>query len=295
MLEDSLPRHANGDPIQGSFTLYVDGELKVISSTSSSFRVGSQFNLQPHLCKLENKQAAFDIAIYEGKYYAVGARASSGYREFKGPDDAYQNPVTALIFIPLGNAAEIDAIIQAEYSFQHNQFKPTTTTNSSATSEEYATFYVGTQWLGIPAVQVVEAIQATKIKQLPDTSSILAGVIQHQGTVIPIINLALTMGDTNNEPLDAQLIVVIQRTEESSRFGILVNALGEIPAIEPQKIESIATIFSSANTTAEGITKVDLDNDKHNLLIILSSESMWAKINAVHQEYISNAKLKAAA
>jgi chemotaxis signal transduction protein len=295
MLEDSLPRDANGDPIDGSFTLYVDGELKVISSTLPKFKVGSQFNLQPHLCKLETNQAAFDIAIYEGKYYAIGARASSGYREFKGPDDAYQNPVTALIFIPLGNAAEIDAIIEAEYSFQHNQFKPTTTNNSSDTAEEYATFYVGSQWLGIPATQVVEAIQATKIKQLPDTSSILAGVIQHQGAVIPIINLALTLGDTSSDALEGQLIVVIQRTEDSSRFGILVNALGEIPAIEPEKIESIATIFSSANTTAEGITKVDLENGKHNLLIILSAESMWTKINAVHQEYLDNAKLKVAA
>jgi len=284
MLEDSLPRDSNGEPIIGSFTLYVDGDLQVISSTMPAFKVGSQFTLQAHLCKLAPGEAAFDIAIYEGRYYAVGARASSGYREFKGPEDAYQNPITALIFIPLGIAAEIDAIIEAEYAFQHNQFKPTTTNASAENAEEFATFYVGNQWLGLPATQVIEAIQTNQIKSLPDTSSILEGIMQHQGKVIPVVNLARAIGaPEDNTPTDSKQVVVIQRTAESSHFGILVNALGEIPAIVLESIEPMATIFANANTTTEGITKVESDNGQHNLLVVISAESLWNKIIEAHK------------
>lgn len=283
MLQDSLPRDTNGEPIDGSFTVYVDGDLQVISSTLPAFKVGSQFDLQPHLCKMAPGEAAFDIAIYEGRYYAVGARASSGYREYKGPDDAYQNPVTALIFIPLGIAAEIDAIIEAEYAFKHNQFKPTTSSVSTENAEEYATFYVGNQWLGLPATQVIEAVQTTSIKNLPDSSSILEGIMQHQGKVIPVVNLARAIGVPDDKiPSVSKQVVVIQRSSDSARFGVLVNALGEIPSILPEKIEPMASIFANANSTTAGITKVESDNGQDNILIVLSAENLWARIIEAH-------------
>lgn len=283
MLSDALPRHGGGEPIEGSFTLYVDGDLQVISSTLPAFQVGSQFTIQPSLCKLAPGEAAFDILLYEGRYYAVGARASSGYREYKGPGDAYQNPVTALIFIPLGIAKDIDAMIAAESAYQHNQFKPTTGSVTIANAEEYATFYVGSEWLGLPASHVVEAIQPINIKSLPDTSPILEGVVQHQNHVIPVLNIARLINVECHSAPESRQIIVIEATEKTPRFGILVSALGEIPAIQPGSIELIATIFAAGNTPAEGVTRVQSDNGQENLLIILSTNSLWHKIHNYQQ------------
>jgi len=281
MLQDALPRDEDGNPIKGSFTLYVDGDLKVISSTLKEFEVGSEFTLAPRLCKLAPGESDFDIVIHDGRYYAVGTCASGGYREFKGKDDAYQNQVTALIFIPLGNALEIDALIEADKSFQHNQFKPSSGNIDSKNSVEFATFYVGDDWFGIPAFQVLQATEPVNIRKIPESPATLEGILQYQGNVIPIMNLGTVLGIASNTALENQQIIIIQASGQSPQFGILVSALGEIPAIDPGKVESITNIFSnSSQSAASGITRIISANGQGNMLTILSAESLWAKIQA---------------
>lgn len=280
MLADSLPKDAHGEPLAGSFTLYVDAELQVISSTSAAFPVGSQFDVKPSLCRLAAGDAAFDIAIYEGRYYAVGARASSGYREYKGPIDAYQNHITALIFIPLGNASDIDAILDMENTMQHNQLKTVSTTVPAEGAEEYATFYVDNQWFGLPASEVLEAVQATSIKPLPDSSPAFEGLMQYKGGIIPIVNMAKLLGVKYEIPAGSRQVVVIQPSEKANRMGLLVSALGEIPAIVPDQIEPIASIFPGSNIPVEGVIKVDTQNVAQNMLIILSADHVWSRIKS---------------
>ncbi len=278
MLQDSLPRDAEGQPIKGSFTVYVDSDMKIISSTLPALKVGSEFDIHPSLCKLEPGEDTFDIAVYDGRYYAVGACASAGYREFKGEDDAYKNQVVALIFIPLGNAVEIDALIESDKTIQHNQFKPSSAKKINQNASEYATFYVGSEWFGLPAAQVVEAIEPNNIRHIPESPRILQGILQYKGNVIPIMNVADLLGMEISGPMENQQIIVIQATEKSPQFGILVSALGEIPAIESEKVESIASIFSSAgNSPAVGVTRVIGSNGLGNMLTLFTAESLWTK------------------
>ncbi len=280
MLQDSLPRDADGQPIKGSFTLYVDRDMKIISSTQKEFEVGGEFTIHPNLCKLAPGEGAFDIAIYDGRYYAIGACASGGYREYKGEDDAYKNQVTGLIFIPLGNAKEIDALIEADLAFQHNQFRPSTANVSSNESREYATFYVEQDWFGIPASQIVQAVEPVNIRPIPDTPPILEGILQFQGNVIPVMNLGELLNTEIKSPPESRQIVIIQSTPRSPQFGILVSALGEIPSIEQDKIKLISEIFfSKSNSPAVGITRVPSTDDGSDMLTILSAESLWEKIN----------------
>ncbi|MCB5184609.1 chemotaxis protein CheW [Methylobacillus gramineus] len=283
MLADALPRNADSSPVTGSFTLYVDDKLRVISSTSASFAVGSTFSVLPELCKLDPGGAAFDIALYDGSYYAVGARASSGYREYKGQTDNYQNHVTALIFIPLGNAAEINAMIEAESQFQHNQFTPTSSQAAAQDAEEYATFYIGNHWLGLPASHIVEAMQTDSIKSLPDTASVLEGMIKHQDNVVPVLNLARLTGVDFQVPERDKQIVVVQAGPKMPKFGLLVSALGEIPAIAPADIESLSSLFATVNIPAEGIAKVMTDTGE-NLLILLSAVNLITRISEAVQQ-----------
>ncbi|CAG0952438.1 hypothetical protein MTYP_00266 [Methylophilaceae bacterium] len=282
MLQDSLPRDADGHPIKGSFTLYIDGDMKIISSTLKAFEVGGEFAVHPNLCKLAAGEDSFDIAIYDGRYYAVGACASAGYREYKGENDAYKNQITALIFIPLGNAREIDALIEADKAFQHNQFRPSSAGSGSREASEYATFYIGQDWFGIPASQVVQAIEPLNIRPIPDTPPILQGVLQHQGNVIPIMNMAEMLKTEINSPPESRQIIIIQSTANSPQFGILVSALGEIPSIEPEKIKSLSEIFlSKSNSPAVGITRVPSGNNQSDMLTILSADILWQKINVL--------------
>lgn len=290
MLSDALPRSADNEVIQGSFTLYVDEKLRVISSTSQDFAVGSHFTVHPGLCKLAPGSTGFDIALYHDNYYAVGARASSGYREYKGAGDNYKHHVTALIFIPLGKAADINAMMDSENLLQQNQFKPVSNQAAAEDAEEYATFYIGKHWLGLPASHIVEAIQANSIKPLPDTSSVLEGMLKHKDSVVPVLNLARLTGIDFQPPEQDKQIVIVQAGPKLPKFGLLVSALGEIPAIAPDAIEPLSAFFATINIPAEGIAKVMTDKGE-NLLILLSAVNLITRISeAARQASVQNAE-----
>ncbi|MDR5171736.1 chemotaxis protein CheW [Methylobacillus flagellatus] len=288
MLADALPRGADNDVVKGSFTLYVDEKLRVISSTSRDFAVGSHFAVHPELCKLAPGSTGFDIALYNGNYYAVGARASAGYREYKDAGDSYKNHVTALIFIPLGKAADINAMIDSENLLQQNQFKPASNQAAAADAEEYATFYIGKHWLGLPASHIVEAVQANNIKPLPDTSSVLEGMLKHEDNVVPVLNLARLTGIDFQPPEQDKQIVIVQAGPKLPKFGLLVSALGEIPAIAPHAIEPLSAFFATINIPAEGIAKVMTEKGE-NLLILLSAVNLITRISEAAQQVNSHA------
>lgn len=281
ILNDIVPRDENGKVLSGCFTLFVDGNLKIISSSTKQFEVGSEFEIHPILCKMNPGDSAFDIAVYQGDYYAIGARASSGYREYKGIGDDYKNQMTAMIFIPLGNAETIDALIQADLAIQHNEFKPNSTSVVGSNTKEYATFYVGSQWLGLPTNNVVEAIQDVNVRSIPDTITNIEGVFQYQGKVIPVLNLGKMMGIKNIQASEYMQMIVIQANENASKLAILVNALGEIPPIDQNKIEPITNIFNnSKNNIVVGVTPVATNDGESKMLTVLSAENLLVRSNA---------------
>lgn len=280
ILTDVAPRNIHGDLIEGSFTTFVDEKMRIVSSTRENATIGGEFFLLPSLSNLSEDTNAFDIAEYEGQYYAVGAYTSSGYREFKSKDDAYQSRIMTMIFIPLGNAEEINALITEDSSSQHNEFKTNTTNNIGEDAEEYATFYVDQDWLGIPSSAVTEAIEPKNIRKLPDSQSGFEGVIKFQGEVLPIFNLGKALGCNPDTVEKNKQIIVFNETEDSPKFGILVTALGEIPSINPNNIEAHENIFASnSSSIATGITSVVSSEDKKLMLTIVSPESIWQKFN----------------
>lgn len=280
ILNDVSPRTNNGDLIDNSFTAFVDGDLTIVASTKPGAIIGSKFFILPSLGNLSKGSQAFDIAVYQDCYYAVGAYSSSGYREYKSQQDAYQNKITAMIFIPLGDVKVIDALIDEDNQSQHNEFKTNLNNKNTADTVEFATFYVGEDWLGLPSTDVIEAIEPHGIRKLPQSKGAFEGVIKYHEEVIPIFNLSKALNINLNIANKNQQIIVLNATNESPKFGILVGALGEIPSIDPNKIEAHANIFTSNNSSiATGITSMQSSEHKKMILTIVSAESIWAKFN----------------
>lgn len=280
ILNDINPKDEFGKPIPEAFTLFVDGDLQVISSTNKEILTGSIFNIKPELCKLEPGQTAFDIAIHKGNYYAVGACASSGYREFKGAQDNYKNHMTALIFIPLGQASEIDAMIAADKALKHNEFKPNSAHSERFDTSEYATFYVGNDWLGLPASDVVEAVDPLNIMPIPHSMPYFEGLYQYKRQVLPVMNMAKMLGIDISEHQTNKQLIIVQSANSGDRYALLVSALGEIPAISRQSIEPIANIFGKTSQLfSSGVTKVMSDDGSSKVLTIICSDKIYAMVN----------------
>lgn len=274
MLRDVIPRDKADTPVSGSFTLFVNEQLNVIASTHRDFNIGETFDLMPAISKLKEGGQLFDIAIYQNTYYAVGARAAYGYREFKSEQDSYRNKVVALIFTPLGKVDEINQRIHAEAQVIHNKFNPSLFSQSGQESQEYATFYVGDSWLGIEARFVREAIDEEQLRTLPESAPFIAGMHTYRDGVIPVIDLARMLGHPHYFT-DYRQIIVIEDQASSLKFGVFVSALGEIPYLSANQIQPMNTFFKGASHNP-GIAIANLA--QNSMLTLITASSLWEKV-----------------
>jgi len=280
ILEDVTPCDNRGEMIQGSFTAFIDGNLTIVASTRPDAVIGDQFTLLPSLTNVKAGDNNFGIALYKDNYYAVGAYGSSGYREYKSASDCYANSITAMIFIPLGNAKEIDLLIAEDNASLHNEFKTNNNITTQHETVEYATFYVGSDWLGLPSKAVVEALEPEKIRLVPDSDSALEGLINHHDAVIPIFNMPKAFGKSSEASGKHKQIIVLAETSSSPKFGIIVTALGEIPSIDPNTIESNDSLFGNhSQSVATGITSLYSADQKTLMLTIVAPEKIWRMLN----------------
>jgi chemotaxis signal transduction protein len=277
MLSDSLPRDEKGAVPEGCFGVFADRKRRVIASTDPGIATGGELPIDDAFFALDNGRSYSNIIELRGQYYAVGSKMSSGYREFKGKVDAYQNDVAALIFIPLGQVQEMVDVTPAR---QHKVQTPSAarSRHSGLETTEIATFYIGEEWFGIPSQSVVEAIDAVGITPLPGMPEYVRGVVMFGGD--PILVFCLRDHLHFGKPVDTagytQIVVV--RGEASEPFGILVHRLGEIPEVDNSAIDSVANLFPGEGTLSESVVRPDPDGGREGILVVLSPERIRLKL-----------------
>ena len=278
MLRDVVPRDSDNQSVAGSFTVFINEQLTVISSTCAEIIVGDSFELMPQSAKLKEGEQLFDIAVYQNAYYAVGAHASYGYREYKGEQDNYRNKVIALIFTPLGKVDEINQRIRAESQVIHNKFNPNLFLQYGKDTQEYATFYVADTWMGIETRVVREAIDESQLRTLPEAAPFIAGMHTYQDGIIPVIDLARMLGHPHYFT-DYRQIVVIEDKATSLKFGLFVSALGEIPYLAPGQIQPMNALFKGVSHNP-GIAIANIA--QNSMLTLVTAQSLWSKALTAH-------------
>ncbi|WP_281984861.1 chemotaxis protein CheW [Azonexus hydrophilus] len=269
MLNDALPREASGEPVAGSFALFIDGEARVIAASDTSYRPGQQLALLPELLRPDTNGCARLIAL-DGQVMAVGAAPSSGYREFKGQDDAYRNEVTALVFIPLG-AYDANSRLSAsagEVAMRHTAFA------TDVTVREIATFHLGAHWLGLPVSSVIEAVELNGATTLANAPKQVYGAMIHRNETLPIYNLHAALGlpePVENTGIRQQVVVV--RGDDGKAFGILVDRLGEIMEVPESDIDDLSNIYVGIASVLASVVKTQPGSGQP-MLVLLSVASM---------------------
>ena len=268
MLYDSLPRQASGEPVAGSFAVFVDGEGKIIASTNPAYRAGQTLKLQSDLLKPPANGGSRLIAL-DGHVMAVGARTSAGYREYKGSTDAYRNEVTALVFIPLGAYDPKATLPRAsgEVAARRTSFA------ADVARREIATFHLGTHWLGLPVDSVLEAIELSGAACLANAPKQVYGALIYRNETLPIYNLSAALGlEDSGKPGIRQQVVVV-RGDNGINFGILVDRLGEILEVPLSDIEDLSNIYVGITSVLASIVKTPAQSGSQ-MLVLLSVASM---------------------
>ncbi len=131
--------------------------------------------------------------------------------------------------------------------------------------EQFIGLIVGAEEFLMPIAQVREIIMLTPITFVPNAPTMVDGVINLRGNIIPAINMRKLMGTPRGEPTGATRII-ITRCEDIT-FGILVDGITYVVQLLPSEIEHQS--LPGKGTGAEFIGGISKQGNKINGIIDL--------------------------
>jgi chemotaxis signal transduction protein len=265
MLAGSLPKQ------EGAFALFTERSGRIIASTSPSFPINQRLPLDKAFFSLPNGDGMSKIVSLRGHYYAVGCTTSFGYREYKNSGD-YQNDILAFVFVPLGQEiSEGETSKAAPPSLNHSH-------NKGGDVVELATFLVAGKLYGIPAADVVEAVDPGRLSPITGSRRYLCGMITFHGNnaedsgIVPVINLRILFEAEHKDPDQHSQIVIIRSSE--GLLGLMVDDLYAVPEFDAARLEVLPDSFKSDAGYVGSIIK-PMDDDKDRILPIIDPNRIF--------------------
>ena len=259
MLDDTLPRDTQGEKLSGVFALFTNKEKQIISSSNEDFEVDSYLNIDDSFFDLKNSHGLSKIIEFDNKYYAIAAKCSNGYREYKSRVDDYKNDVLCFVFIYIGS-------INCHTFLQKNKskFLNTSKTKFTPTSVELATFYLGKKLLAVNAKNVIESISIDELKESidMDKNNHFKGMVLYKDKLIAVLDIRYFVNEEIiNDSLTNIILVEYDKDNIEHCIGILVSSLEEVCVVEEKTIQNIQSHFLGAGTLVESLVNVDETKD----------------------------------
>lgn len=275
MLRDALPRTEDGQIVEGAIAVFAERDGRVIASTDEALPIGARLDIGRDFFDLPAGEGRANIVAWNGRYYAVGSRMSSGYREYKSAQDAYRNDVVALVLVPLSDRlATREERERPDAGSGQYMTRPV----GAGDALEIATFYIGGSWYGLRADHVIEAADLCTITPVPGMPAWVRGCTMYQGHPISVFDLTPLLPDQPKLRGTGQL-VVLGLPEQDLRFGILVDELGDIPEIPLSRIDPVpAMLGQSGSSMTESLVRPDPGAPGRDILVVLSLEAIMRRL-----------------
>jgi len=224
MLQDSIPKDESGAPQAGCVALFLDRDLHVLSCTNPAMDVAKL-----EWVRESARTGQAQVMRIGDEYHSVGAKRDTGYREYEGLGGY------AVVLMPLGRVSEQVAsrrlLTQRPAARQEGAKQDTL---------ELATFAVGENWYALPTAHVVEAVDARSLQSLPKTQAWCAGYLMFAGEPLVVADMGRLLGAVNIET--PQMVIVVRAPGQTRPFGLLVEALGDIPEVARDRLLTIDTL-----------------------------------------------------
>lgn len=285
MLRDALPKGERGDVMDGCFAVFTDPGRRVIASTHNQLTPGDRLELDPEFFALDPGEGVSNIVEYQGAYFVVGARASRGYREFKGPGDHYHNEVIALVFMKLGTVAEAKAQPgvdagqpQQLLRFQRPRY-PQPSGNELTT--DISTFLIGGHLFGIESCNIVCSINDQEATPLVCSNPGFVGVFSYAGQTVGIVSLHALLGMRNpvyNAETDGILLVKVGdrggAKDAEAILGIVIDRIMDSPEIPNRCIARYDSELAGKAVLTKAVVHPDAGDERATMLSILDIEAL---------------------
>jgi chemotaxis protein CheZ len=132
--------------------------------------------------------------------------------------------------------------------------------------QQHIGFHLNDSEYSIPILKVREIINMPEITRMPQSLSYIEGVTNLRGRIIPIVNLKKLVHLGNEENPGVKVIVV---ASGSMAFGVLVDGISGVIAIEESDIEPPERFMSSNMEQIEGVAKL-----KDRLVVLLDTRRL---------------------
>lgn len=152
-----------------------------------------------------------------------------------------------------------------------------TQVESAQNSEiEFVTFSVAEQTFCLEIQQIHEIRRWSHVTILPHAPDDVLGVMNLRGAVIPIYDLATSLG--LGQTLQGERSVVIVSSVAGNPIGLLVDSVSEIISVNSEEIQGTPDVASAATRECiEGIVSVE---DQMARIVNLNSVIASREINA---------------
>lgn len=288
MINESLPKQADGTIKEGLHSVLATKEQTVIASNNKEYKTGDFFNIDKKFFDLDAGESLSEIVEYEGKYYALGVQCSKGYREYKSQEDDYVNNVYNFVFSYISDVADTVVAVSDKFALEKD-----ISMESDENSVDVASFMIGSQWLGINAHEVVEALSITELKSTikMDSDHHFKGTIIYKDSVISVIDIQnFLQGDKVQE---YEEIVVVKFGSKDGYIGVLVNSLGDIPEVQIERIKPLEEYIIGNGTLIKSVIFPKGKTSNEEILSILSIEKINDGLVRPNQTYMIPQNLSA--
>jgi purine-binding chemotaxis protein CheW len=100
--------------------------------------------------------------------------------------------------------------------------------------QQLVVFTLGREEYGLPITQVQEIIRYAAPRTIPSSSPTVRGVINLRGKIIPVCDLKLRLGLTDEDPDDAKIVIV---ESGGMTAGIVVDEVDEVITVGEEQLE----------------------------------------------------------
>lgn len=111
-------------------------------------------------------------------------------------------------------------------------------------SNEYLSFEVDNKLFGIGLNNLNQIIESKELTEIPMASDLLEGIIHHEGSILPIINVNNWLGlkNSGSGERDNILIVELETGNENLKIGLKVDRVLEVVQFNNDQIQKVPEI-----------------------------------------------------
>ena len=117
-------------------------------------------------------------------------------------------------------------------------------------------FEVNQEFYAIDILDVERILTQDNITEMPDTLPIVAGVMNYESSIMPVIDLSKKFNLKKAKEVKKAKIIVMKNLE--NKFGIIVDNVSEVREISASQFEPVPEItIDENNAYIKGLVKID--------------------------------------